>query len=368
MAAPHPPSPKPLSKRQHRFLAETIRWWREAGVIGEDVADALGRSVTPVPFDWKRLARYSLVIAVACLVVAVGAILADKALMRLLIRLFDAPAAVKSLAFAALAAAIFRHALRRRAAAPQKLYSNEAIFFVGVLTLATAVGFFGEAIDTGTGHYSILFLIAAVLYALLGLWFPSKQVWVFGLLSLGAWMGTETGYVSGGGAYFLGMNYPLRFVIFGTALVAVSAWGARAGQGRAGRDAGGATLPARLALVARETLVVGLLYLFVALWIMSIFGNYGDVASWQRVRQWELLHWSVLFGAAALAAIWYGLREDDAVIRGFGLTFLGINLYTRFFEYFWDTVHKAVFFAALAVSFWLLGTKSEKIWNLRKER
>ena len=43
--------------------------------------------------------------------------------------------------------------------------------------------------------------------------------------------------------------------------------------------------------------------------------------------------------------------------RGFGLTFLFINLYTRFFEHFWDHMHKAIFFALLAVSFWCLGTQ-----------
>ena len=39
----------------------------------------------------------------------------------------------------------------------------------------------------------------------------------------------------------------------------------------------------------RTTQIMGLLYLFVAVWIMSIFGNYGDMASWQEVRQYELL-------------------------------------------------------------------------------
>ncbi|PYM49677.1 MAG: hypothetical protein DME14_08055 [Candidatus Rokuibacteriota bacterium] len=38
--------------------------------------------------------------------------------------------------------------------------------------------------------------------------------------------------------------------------------------------------------------------------------------------------------------------------------------YTRFFEYFWDSLHKAVFFAVLAVSFWYLGRKAEAIWHI----
>jgi hypothetical protein len=96
---------------------------------------------------------------------------------------------------------------------------------------------------------------------------------------------------------------------------------------------------------------------------MSIFGNYGDMTQWQKVKQYELLHWSLTFGAASIAAIWYGLKRDDGVLRGFGLTFLFINLYTRFFEYFWDSIHKAAFFAVLAVSFWYLGSRAEAIWH-----
>jgi hypothetical protein len=214
-------------------------------------------------------------------------------------------------------------------------------------------------------HYSVLLLLASVLYSLLGLWFPSKLVWVFGLLSLGAWMGTETGYVSGFGMYYLGMNYPLRFVLFGGALSAIGI----AGQhflpdpdpdSRAFRD--------RLLSMSPQTKVVGLLYLFIALWIMSIFGNYGDVTEWLQVRQYQLFHWSIIFGAAAAAAVWFGLKRDDTALRGFGMTFLFINLYTRYFEYFWPLLHKAVFFSILAASFWFIGSRAERIRNFGRER
>ena len=113
--------------------------------------------------------------------------------------------------------------------------------------------------------------------------------------------------------------------------------------------------------------MIGLLHLFIALWIMSIFGNYGDMEQWHRVPHYKLLHWSLIFGAVAIAAIWYGLKHDDGVLRGFGLTFLSINLYTRFFEYFWNSIHKAAFFAVLAASFWYLGSRAERIWNLGRE-
>lgn len=353
---------RPVPKRQYRLLMQAILRWRQDGVISTEIAETLRRSVAPARFDWRRVAAYSFVIAIACLVIAVAAAVADRFLMELLARLFSAPAAIKSLALAAVATLVFAWAVTRRARAPQKIYSNEALFFIGVLALAGSVAFFGQAIDRGTGHYSVLFLLAAVLYMLLGLAFPSKQVWVFGLFSLGAWMGTETGYMSGWGAYYLRMNYPLRFVIFGASLTVLGLATERLAPPPSARPP--SSLRGRLGHLAPQTKVVGLLHLFVALWIMSIFGNYDDIERWRRASHLELVHWSVIFGVVAVLAIWYGLREDDGVARGFGLTFLTINLYTRFFEHFWEPMHKAVFFAILAVSFWYLGTHAEKIWRL----
>lgn len=239
--------------------------------------------------------------------------------------------------------------IKRKEKKPERIFSNEAIFFLGVLATAVSIAFFGKAIDTGSGHFSILLLIAAITYAVIGLWFPSKLIWIFALLSLGSWFGAETGYMSGWGAYYLGMNYPIRFVLFGLVVTALSTpfnkWTSRQE-------------------FLKSTRIMGLLYLFIALWIMSIFGNYGDMDEWYRAKQIELFHWSLLFGLTSIGAIYHGIKSDDGMTRGFGITFLFINLYTRFFEHFWNTMHKAIFFALLAVSFWYLGTRAEKIWNL----
>ncbi|MEK6682182.1 MAG: DUF2157 domain-containing protein, partial [Nitrospirota bacterium] len=161
--------------------------------------------------------------------------------------------------------------------------------------------------------------------------------------------GAETGYISGWGAYYLGMNYPIRFVLFGTVLTALSSffW-----QWQNRNE------------FLKPTRIMGLLYLFISLWIMSIFGNYGDMGKWYNVKQIELFHWSLLFGLTSIGSIYHGIKFDDHMTRSFGLTFLFINLYTRFFEHFWNSLHKAIFFTILAISFWYLGNRAEKIWNL----
>ncbi len=200
-----------------------------------------------------------------------------------------------------------------------------------MLLTACALWQLGVWLDNGSGRVSVLLLFAALLYGAIGWFSRSGLVWWFALLSLGNAFGAETGYLSGWGAYWLGMSYPIRFIAFGAVLIA-------------------AALLLRPLLaqrgLQRVSLAMGLLYLFIALWLLSIFGNYGDLDSWYRARQIELFHWSLLFGLAALAAIWLGLKHDDAMLRGFGLTFLGINLYTRLFEFFWDSMPKTIFRAA----------------------
>lgn len=339
-----------LSKKEARTVENVIGTWVSEKVITQELSETLLNSYQVAHFDWKRVAKYSFWLAICCIIISISAALADEWLIALIERIFNAPDIVKCISLASISAGLYYLGIRRKRGNPEKVYSNEAIFFLGVATTAAAIAYFGRVIDTGSGHFSLLLLLASIVYGLLGLWFPSKLVWVFSLLSLGGWIGAETGYASGWGAYYLGMNYPLRFVLFGLVLIIASAYIFKQWSNRAD--------------FLSPSKVIGLLYLFIALWIMSIFGNYGDSESWQRAKQIELFHWSILFAAASIASIYHGVKYDDGTTRGFGITFIFINLYTRFFEYFWDNTHKAVFFAILAISFWYLGTRAEKIWGL----
>ncbi|MCQ4052065.1 hypothetical protein FK514_29855, partial [Klebsiella pneumoniae] len=71
---------------------------------------------------------------------------------------------------------------------------------------------------------------------------------------------------------WLGMNYPIRFVLFGGALLALCY---------------GAQSLLRQRQLFTVSKAMGLTYLFIALWILSIFGNY-DAESWYQVSQARL--------------------------------------------------------------------------------
>ena len=207
-----------VARKKAKLIEAVILHWIADKTVTEDEGKKLLASYEIVKFDWKRLARYSFWLSLICVVVAVASILIDRALMVLITKIFRAPDAIKCMFLAGMAAVFYYAGLKRKRSKPQKVYSNEAIFFLVVLATAGSIAFFGKMIDTGSGYFSILLLLAALIYAILGLWFPSKLVWIFAILSLGGWFGTETGYRSGWGAYYLGMNYPLRFLIFGTVL------------------------------------------------------------------------------------------------------------------------------------------------------
>lgn len=342
-----------VNKKQAEFLKDTILQWKNEGLLTESLAADLTADLQITSFDWRRLAKYSFWISIICILTAVSSVLADRILIEWIEKFFNAPYEVKMIFFALIATGFFMLGMKRKNQFPEKFYSNEAIFFLGVLSTAGTVYQFGRVMDSGTGHFSLLLLISFAIYALLGWLLKSNLIWIFALVSLGGWMGTETGYMSGWGAYYLGMNYPLRFVIFGGALLTGALFLEK---------------NKKFNFLFRSTLAMGLSYFFIALWLLSIFGNYGDMNSWSRVKQYELFHWAFLFGLAALGAIIHGLKFENGMTKGFGITFLFINLYTRFFEYFWESFHKAIFFAILGISFWILGSKAEIIWRIGERK
>lgn len=338
-----------VTRKQERIIQHTLDGWRQEGVIDAAEQQRLQQNLSVQLFDWQRLSRYAFWIALACVIIAIGSLVADEYLMALLFNFGYVPRAI---ALVVIATAFYLWGFRRQKFTPDKRYSNEAILFLGVLFTALFLWQLGLALDNGSGNIAPLFLIGCVIYGAIGYFGRSGLIWLFCLLALGSYFGTATGYASSWGMYWLDMNYPIRFVLFGGVLLAACYLLKNPLQHRS---------------LFGVSKAMGLLYLFIALWILSIFGNY-DLDIWQSVRQIELLHWSLLFAAAAIACIWISLKTDDGMLRGFGLTFLGINLYTRYFELFWDDTNKVIFFLLLAISLALVGRYAEKIWRLGEGR
>lgn len=337
-----------LDKQESEFLNHTIQHWQDEGLLDEPTSEKLRQSYDIKQFDWRRLAQYSFWIALACGLIAFASLVIDDAILKLLSKLSDTPDILISIISAVLAAYFYYLGKKRKTQFPERLLSNEAVLFVGVLFTASSIAFLGKVFDNGSGHFSLLFLLSVFVYGILAFRFNSQLIWAFALISLGSWFGTETGYQTKWGDYFLRMNYPLRFVFFGAFLTILSIILGKI---------------ERFSLFKNLTYIIGLFYFFVALWLLSIFGNFGNMEDWLKIKQTDIFYWAIISGLFSLGAMLYGLKNKDSIAREFGITFFLINIYTRYFEYLWDISNKAIFFMILALSFWFIGSKAEKIWR-----
>ena len=339
-----------LDKQESEFLNKAISRWEDDKLIDAETAKSLRESYDVKGFDWMRLAKYSFWIALICGAIAVGSLIIDVRVIDWIKHLYYTPDIVISVISGIVSAFCFSMGKYAEKKHPERIFSNEALIFTGVLFMASCIAFLGRALDHNSGHFSLLFLLSVFVYGILAWRMDSKMIWLFALISLGSWFGTETGYQTHWTDYFLGMNYPLRFVLFGLVLV------------------GCCYILRRQKWFDRFwelTYVVGLLYLFFSLWLLSIFGNYGNIDRWWRVHQISLFYWGIISGAVAACFMFWGLKTKDVIAREFGITFLLIFIYTKYFEYFWDNTNKTLFFTILGLSFWLIGRKAERIWNLK---
>lgn len=343
-----------VNKHEKETLDDAIRQWQAQGLLTETLALQLTETYQLKGFDWKRLAQYAFWIALSCVVLAFLSLFADQLILQWIETLYDTPDTVICIFCLVLAIVFYGWGFKNKHRHPDKTFSNEALMMLGVFATATCIGYLGKIIDNGSGHFSLLFLASVVIYGLLSVKLSSKLIWIFTLISFGIWFATETAYHSDWGFRFWGMNYPLRFTLFGVLVTTFALTGQRKIK--------------PLAPFQPITYIVGLTYLMIALWLLSIFGNYSDLDKWSEVRQLHIFYWGVLATAVSLGVAWYGLKRQDYIARAFGIVFLIINLYTRFFEHLWDNLNRTVFFLLLAGSFWYIGRWAERSWSSGKKK
>lgn len=340
------------NKQEKETLESAIDHWNKEGYIDEQTAARLRDSIDVKSFEWGVLAKYAFWIALASLVFSVLSLFVDDAFLNFVKRFYETPNIVFFIFFAALAGGFYALGFRNKEKFPEKTFSNETMMLAGSFSTATSIGFLGQVLDKNELHFSLLFLLSVIIYGVLAVKLHSKLIWTFTLISLGVWFATETAYHSDWGFKFWGMNYPLRFTIFGV-LVTLFALFAQPKVNR-------------LAPFQSTSYVVGLLYTMIALWCLSIFGNYSDFEEWTRVRQFHIFYWGLISTAVSAALIVYGLKAKDSITREIGFVFFILNLYTRFVEYLWDNINRTIFFLILAVSFWFVGLWAERIWKKRE--
>ena len=90
---------------------------------------------------------------------------------------------------------------------------------------------------------------------------------------------------------------------------------------------------------------------------------YGNCALWFQTLSFFSPHSNevLLFTASCIAQLIAGARFKDGRFLGFGIVFLSIDLYTRFFENFWNSMSQGLFFLIAGVIALGIGFIVEKL-------
>ncbi len=338
----------PLDEKEKAIADKLLKWWQEQQLVTDAQRQQLSDSLEERPGDWRQLSLYAFVVAVSCGVLAFISIFLDDKLLANLKRYFLLSDWAIFLITALVAFAIHYFAYRRQRQMGFTGLSTQVFYISGSLFTATAVTYFAYASGISKVHYPIGIAIAALVYFGTALKLRSVPVWAIGLLALSGWFAAETAWYSNAQGYFMGMNYPLRFLLW-SALLGGICW--LLPKFKLPKD------------FVQTTRVFTVLVAFTALWGMGVFGNYGEWERWQAVRQLSMVPWAIAATALSAVAVWAGMKLRETWLRDMGLIFLLINLYSRYFEYFWDHLNKGLFFLFLAASFWLVGRKAEQLWR-----
>jgi uncharacterized membrane protein len=298
------------SRAVKRRLAEDVALWQADGLVPEEAARVLRERYDVAGVGLASVARTLGIIG--ALVAGFGILGALAATSGSLV--------LATVELVAVAAGFLRWGLRlARDPRGRSPGSARALLAIGTFALAGAGAAAAGAADAGGGTALVLAGLASVPVALaLAYRFRIGFLLVLGLLGLFHWIGSWHSMV-GRSTYAFEIQDPRLMAVAALGAVAVGLLHRRGKlPGPAGFDA--------------AWLSLGLLYLDLSLLVLTV-----------AERGASALGWIAAALAAALLQVLAGAREKSALLLGFGVTAFGVNLFTRYYETFWDGWDKGIF-------------------------
>lgn len=333
-----------VDKNDFDAISKALDEWEKEGKLTAHQTKDLKNNLSLKKTERQQIAQYFFIVAISCAVLAFGAIFIDEKFLEKLKVYY----ALSNLFIAAISCVLtvlwfwYVTKIRNRIS----YAAHEVYMVLGVLLLLISLVYFFKDIGAGIHYTKFLFTATLVIFCI-SLLTKSRILWLAGISSLLSWYCAFTTWLNKD-YLFLGMNYPMRIALLGIVIYAVSHLQSRIKA---------------LEFSKRVTYLSGLLIFFTGMWAVSIFGNYAHIDEWAKVRQAQVLIYALVFGVFSILAFYYGIKRKDEITRDIGILFLLLNLYTRYFEYFWDNTNKGLFFLVLAISFFLVGRWLDKRRN-----
>jgi hypothetical protein len=199
--------------------------------------------------------------------------------------------------------------------------AKRAFELLGALAIIGITFTLGLIFSSGSGNWPALLLIDLLILLPLAYLLRNVLILVLNVIVFFTWFGGVTGYMSGWGAYFFGMNYPMRFLIAGLLMAGMSVVHRQAEQDRLRSYDG----------FFKVWLSGGIFFSEMALWLMSLFGNFGSIFERYLETAGELFFFNALWTGFNALLLWAGTRYRLRMLRGYAMTFLIIQGYTLYF-------------------------------------
>ena len=233
--------------------------------------------------------------------------------------------------------------------------------------------FFGD--ENISKHTLMLQALPISIYIAVGLFTQSRWVWFFAIYTTGLFISSNLYHLFGLGTslarstlqypmyIIIGiLEFPLSLTLFGAMLIGLSSLFQHGLPEQPGTRSLNQFMQ-KVSPLSNITLIMGLTYLFVSLFIISTITS----PLLHRDSAGMTMFWIFLLTASSIVCIWHGLRYENRITKGFGITFFIINLYIRFFEFFWNSVPTTIFFSLLALITWLLALQLQKWTSYKKQ-
>ena len=395
-----PPQVAPALK--DRILREAIQGWRAAGALDADQAERLLATLAPAPRAQRAVSNERKLGRGVTILVNLGAIILAAGLLIFFASNwieFGRAAKIGSI----LALTLFFYVAGFELTREGRLSFPKlglALIFLGCVMFGTDIVLLALIYDL-TAEHAWSFLVQWIAWLAVAYVVRSRLVLFLGLIGITAWFGAEVGYCWGG--YWLYLGRPFHFIGLGVTLIAVG--GVHAWRGR--REFAAAWALVGLLLVYLSTLILSIFDLqrnfrlemsvaptlvwlmFSAPYVLAIVTLAVIHVKWRRVSLAEPPAMLALFLLIALAIVsvvaitphsrelWFillltvltssgiylGIAWESPVFLNTSLVFFAVNLYTRFYEYFWDAMPKSLFFVVGGAALILGG-----IWVERMRR
>lgn len=336
-----------MTDSDNEILLKAIHTWKSEGIISEELANTLTARVQTDKKYKSTLAQYFFIFAITCILLSFLTIFIDDKIIEK-IKLYLSVSNLVIFFTSTILTAISFYIIQRKKQIVNE-YEFEIYTLLATLGLLISITYLCKIIGFGeyyTGYLSLTFITTFCLSLLL----RSNSLFICSMVASVLLYGTLTTWQAVDGL-FLKLNYPARFTVFGVFIVFFSG------------------LFKRFYLLNkfyRLTYLFGIIILFTSLWGLSVFGNYSNFIEWQKVRQIQIVPYSILFGIFGFFLFFFGTKLKDYASRDIGVFAILANLYTIYFEFFWENINKGIFFIILALSFWMLGKQMEK--RNRKKR